>query len=1306
MSATNNIKCFTLGNSIPTPLILVKVFTAFTLLVLPYFIFSQQQILNESFNIEWHDVGAPGFSGQDSGIPFFDEAGFTGGDFPLPVFSKRIEVPGPGSVAVNVNVRNFVRPSFTVNENLRTAVSEEVVVSAVVEKERNRYFANIFFRPIFRNSGGEIQLTSEFTLSAVFSPSSDPVTTGRSTFKDHSELADGSIFKIAIDKGGIHQIDAAFIRDELGLNPAEIQVDRIRILGNRGGMLPKLVGAERVDDVEEIPSRFIGTGSTLAQGGKLLFYAEGPQNWTYNNVDDSFDKPKNIYDHYNYYFIKIGAEDRKEIPAAQTISNIEQFFDSYEFLQRYEVDRVNVMGANPGFYGGGRRWFGDNLSNIRSKDYSQEFDLDGFIPGTELEVNVEFAIRSNGASNTRLRVGQENFNRTVSAVSSITSSQSGFANLGVITGKRTVGNDLLSMFFEITSTGSISESWMDFLQIRGFKPLEYSGQPLTFRNSQSLDYNVAGFDLRNSTTQGIDVWDVTDPHSVSRMPLQIQGQSTRFGFTSSTLRQFIAFNPEGNFPQPRFIEEVPNQNLHAISSAELLIVYHPDFEQAALELADHRRSFSGLEVVAVPVNQVFNEFGGGSADPTAIRDFARMLYLRTDDFRYLLLFGDGSYDYKNLMPDLPDQNFIPVYQTAQSLNALSSYPSDDFFGLLDEDEGANLIGAIDIAVGRLPARTAAEASTLVNKIISYDTQTEFIGDWRLNLAFIADNGDNNLHLNQTRGLVATIKEDYPEYNIQKVYFDAFERVSTPGGNRFPEAKNSLNRIMNRGPLVINYLGHGGPAGWAQERVLQIPDINSWTNSQSLSLMITATCSFANYDDPAITSAGEHVVLNPNGGSFGLLTTTRLVFAFANERLNKEVLNRLFEKDENGENASIGTVMMVAKNNSRSEDTENVRKFTLLGDPSQKLAIAQYSVATTSINGRSIESTGTDTLKALQTVVIEGEIRGPLDRVVSDFNGVLDFTLFDKPATQSTLGQGSTSHQTEFKIQNNVLFKGSATVNQGRFQIEFIVPLDINYQLGFGKASYFAYSNDMRTAAGAYQNILIGGSSDDIPEDRDGPEIMLYMNDESFVYGGITDANPSLLVLLEDESGINVASNSIGRELSAWLNGDINNKIVLNDYYQAEKDNFRRGRVTYPFYNLEDGRYEINVVAWDILNNKSEAMLEFVVMSDQNAVIERMLNYPNPFMNHTEFQFEHNLPPGQLDVRISIFSLSGRLVKDIHTSVMTDGYRVTGIEWNGMDDYGDRLANGVYLYRVNVRSDHKDLNNKTAESKFERLVILR
>ena len=735
-----------------------------------------------------------------------------------------------------------------------------------------------------------------------------------------------------------------------------------------------------------------------------------------------------------------------------------------------------------------------------------------------------------------------------------------------------------------------------------------------------------------------------------------------------------------------------------------MIVYPPIFEQAAQDLASHRQTHNGYKVQLVEIGQLYNEFASGKQDPTAIRDFAKMLFDRSPNFKYLLLFGDGSFDYKNIKNLENPSGFIPVYETEESLDPINGFPSDDYFALLSDQEGDNLRGALDIAVGRIPVTTPEEAQVVVKKLINYDTNPAGLGDWRIRQAFVADDEDGGLHQRQGNDIATSVATTYDVFNVDKIFLDAYQQVTTPGGQRYPAAKEAINNDIFKGLLVINYMGHGGSSGWSQERVLQTNDILSWTNFNKLPLFVTATCSFTGYDDPNFTTAGELVLLNPNGGGIGLFTTVRAVYSSSNERLTKAVFEQLFEKVD-GEHPPIGELMRLGKN-SNSQDTTNInaRKFTLIGDPSMDLALPKYNVVTDKIDGITIEAGQIDTIRAVQKVTIEGYIEDRNGGVLSDFNGKIFPTIYDKKTIVENLGQDATSRVLPFDIQKNVLFKGTASVRNGRFQFSFVVPKDINYEFGLGKISYYA-ENGVVDAAGFYNNIIIGGTNPNAATDNEGPLVEVFMNDSTFIFGGVTDPNPTLFVQLSDENGINIAGTSIGHDLTGVLDNNTQNTLQLNDFYESKLDSYTEGTVRFPLKDLAVGTHQIKIKAWDVCNNSSEGFTEFLVSTSAEGALEQVLNYPNPFTTNTDFQFSHNLGSGQLlEVQVRIFTVSGRLVKTIDSQVISEGNRVSGINWDGRDDYGGNLARGVYLYKVSIRPTAT--SSTTTDSDFQKLVLIK
>ncbi|MDH3649849.1 MAG: type IX secretion system sortase PorU, partial [Saprospiraceae bacterium] len=498
----------------------------------------------------------------------------------------------------------------------------------------------------------------------------------------------------------------------------------------------------------------------------------------------------------------------------------------------------------------------------------------------------------------------------------------------------------------------------------------------------------------------------------------------------------------------------------------------------------------------------------------------------------------------------------------------------------------------------------------------------------------------------------------------------------------------------------------GSNGWAQERVLQHEDIDKWKNQNKLPLLITATCSFAGYDNPRKISAGEFSLTNPQGGSIALFTTVRAVYANSNERLTASVFDHLF-RPVNGRVPPIGQILINSKN-SNSADTlgSNARKFTLLGDPAMHLAIPQYNIETLTINGKDVGAAASDTLKALSKVTVTGEIVDNSGQLASTFNGKIYPTIYDKTLTLKTLAQDQGSFERSFGLQKSVIFKGLASVNGGRFSFTFVIPKDINYVFGQGKISYYAEDGSPVDAKGQYSEIVVGGTNDEGLDDSDGPDIDLFLDDDQFVFGGITDKNPVLLIHLTDENGINVIGNSIGHDLTGILDKDIQNTLIFNDFYEAAQDDHTSGVVTYPLNNLALGSHTIEVKAWDIANNSSTMFTEFVVVDEAAAALQHVLNYPNPFSTSTCFQFEHAFPNQDLDIRVDIFTVSGRLINTIRKSIKSSTTLSRDLKWDGRDQFGDPLANGIYIYRLKVRTSDGSGRQFSNESELQKLVILR
>jgi hypothetical protein len=724
----------------------------------------------------------------------------------------------------------------------------------------------------------------------------------------------------------------------------------------------------------------------------------------------------------------------------------------------------------------------------------------------------------------------------------------------------------------------------------------------------------------------------------------------------------------------------------------MIIITHPLFRKYAEKLAAIHLQNSGLICLVVTPEQVYNEFSGGIPDIVALRNFVRMKYQEQKGtsmpMKYLLLFGDGSYENKTPPPHNP--NFIPTYQSQNSNVVVSSFTSDDFYGLLEDGEG-EAEGSEDIGIGRLPVADTIQAGILISKIRKYLDPAN-MGDWRNIICLTADDEDGNAHMYDAEGLEAVLKQKVPEYNIEKIYLDAFRQTTSVDGQTYPDAARAITERINSGCLIFNYTGHGNQIGLAHERVIKVEDINSWRNEGRLPLFITATCEFSRFDDVEINfatremtgkaSAGELVLLNREGGAIALMSTTRVVFSAPNFFLNRNIFNCAFDRDSLGNTMRLGDIIRVAKNN--SGNGANKRNFSLLGDPALSLAYPRYGkVMTDSVNNMPVAG-GADSLKALSVITITGHIEAPDGTLLNSFNGEVSPLVYDKENKIRTLANDG-GPVMEFQMRNNILFSGKTMAREGRFRFSFIVPRDINYSFGNGKISYYAHdeSEDMN---GSCTEIIIGGFASTTLSDLTGPEIRLFLNDTLFRDGGMTDHEPVLLAIIEDNGGINTTGSGIGHDLTGFLDNDRNRSFVLNNYYVNDFDNYRKGSITYNLSELDEGSHSFTLKAWDNFNNSSEETIRFLVESDGRFILKNLFNYPNPFPGETSITGELNRPDALMAVNISIFSLNGKLIKVIRTIVPSTGFTLPPIIWDGNDDGGSRVASGMYPYVVTITTD--------------------
>jgi hypothetical protein len=1237
----------------------------------------------------------------------FDVGHYPEGAGTLPRYSERL--PWGGSIngqAPLVTLSSLVFEAIpedkdqTLPEEIKTLTGEITVTSDLLI-ERKQSFVRYSFVPFRKNpSTGVLERLVSFRPIVRSTASETPPTTRNLKSRSYaasSVLATGTWYKISIKQTGIHKLTYSDLR-AIGIqNP-----DHVRIYGNGGTQLAYDSSEDRYDDLLESPLYINkGNNNTWDQGDYLLFYATGPVSWKYEESQTRFVHQIHQFSDVAYYFVTEDLGPGQQIELASNPGTTPQVdITSYDAYDYREIDSINLIKS-------GRQWCWTHFEVLLRHGYS--FHFPNRIPTEPVKITSALWARSSRSSPDSkfyLNQGESRFATVELPGVNTNNYEALFASTALTHSEFTPPGDQFTVLIQFVPSNPAAKGWLDYLTLNTRCQLAYNGDQLLFRDSRSTRPSRTGrFRISNTNPECL-VWDVTTPTEIRQQRTTYQSNSTEFIASVSQIREYVLFDPNSEtLPIPHYSGEgvglIPNQNLHAMPTPDMIILVQPGLADYARELSQIHQDMEGINSVLVTPEEVYNEFSSGIRDITAIRDFLKMFYDRTDGtasrLRYFLFFGDGSFDNKNTSADFA--NLLPTYQSHESLFPTTSYVTDDYFGLLDTGEQIQS-GLLDIGIGRLPVSNSSEASIVINKIRNYYAQSA-MGDWRNMICMIGDDEDNNSHMRDADALARLITSKHPSFNLEKIYLDAFQQYILPAGARYPDVNRAIGNRMKKGALIMNYLGHGSERGLAHEEILTISDIKNWDNSVRLPLFMTATCEFSRFDDVEI-SAGEWVLLNPKGGGIGLFSTTRLVYSAPNYYLNREFYNYVFGRDTQGEKYGLGDIMRLTKNAIGEEI--NKLSFTLLGDPALRLSYPDYRVEMTDINGKSLE-VFSDTLKALSAATVQGHITDLQGNKLIDFNGQVVPTIYDKEMTMNNLANDG-GPVMEFQVQNSILFKGKASVTNGEFTFSFIVPKDMAYQVGSGKFSFYA-SDDQRDASGVNQTVLFGESSGEEINDRQGPELDIFMNDSSFVSGGITNEDPILLIRVKDESGINTTGNGIGHDITAILNGNQQNALVLNDYYESDLDDYRSGTIRYPLSQLEPGDHTIKVKVWDIVNNSSEAELSFSVVSSEEVVIEHVLNYPNPFTTHTDFYFEHNQGHQDMEVLLQVYTISGKLVKSFEyiqanqTQVGAGSYRVGPISWDGLDDFGDPIGRGTYFYRVRIRT----ADGKSKEA-FQKLVILK
>lgn len=1101
----------------------------------------------------------------------------------------------------------------------------------------------------------------------------------------NSVLASGDWYKVKITQNGVYKLDKAFL-SSIGLNTASLNPRNLAVYSNIGGALPQANNNKRAHDLMELPLQVVGEDDGVFNNGDYaLFYAQGPHQLEYTAGE--FVQKRNIYADENYCYITVKNTKGKRVETAPIVAKSQNIINTYNEVVWHEKDLNKIIIS-------GREWEGESFEKTKSHRFS--FSTPGIIDSAVFSFSGTH--QSRGVS-TSFSVNANGQRINLSLPGTATGS---YGTMGRSNTTKTILNKASNYNITVTHNNNgngDAKAYINFLRLNYEASLKLLKNQVFFRNLKEPQYDSATFEIDESNSN-YQIWNINDLEFTTQIPLTAENGKLYFTSVNRTLNQYILFNPNSS-PIPNYVGRVTNQNLHGMATPSLLIVTHPDFVAQANELKAFKESYSNISTLVVTTTKIYEEFSAGKQDISAIRDFAKMLYDRgvgNNKLKNILLFGDASYDYKNIVSN--NTNQVPSYQAIESYDNINSYTSDDFYGFLELNEGAwteNSSGnhTLDIGVGRFPVNSPEEAQNIVNKIKKYVSNTSTLGPWRNRICFVADDGDKgdyNLHMGHANGLADNyVKTNFPYINIKKLYLDNFEQVSGSSGQISPAASNELYSTLDKGVLIMNYSGHGGEIGWTQEQIFSIGDIDKLNNSNNLPLLVTATCEFGRFDDPNRQSAAEKVLTTKEVGAIALVTTTRPVYASSNLKLSKAMYDSIFVRDSGGNFPTLGEIMRRTKNNSFS--FTNNRNFTLLGDPSLTLAFPRQEIIIDSLVNDNQKS---DTISALSNVRINGHINDLNNNLDNGFNGTLALTIYDKQSKVTTLGdyQGVTY---TYKDRNQILFNGVASVEDGKFSIELILPKDIAYNYGDGKVSLYAqHSSENKDAIGVMTNLTVGGSSKIIKEDNKPPSIQLFMDDYSFTNGGKTNNNSLFIANLTDDNGINLSTNGIGHETTLTIDGNSNSQIVLNEYYTSKKDNYKEGVVTYQLRNLSDGKHTAELKTWDTHNNSSTKTIVFYVGDEPEFSF-----HPNPFKTSTALVIDHNRAGEDLDVKVEVMNSLGNKVYTQDHVVIGSNTQIKEINWDGSNNFGQKLSEGIYFVSISIRyhSDNAEYN------KVGRVVIV-
>jgi hypothetical protein len=1104
---------------------------------------------------------------------------------------------------------------------------------------------------------------------------------GQQQYAEHSLLAEGQWYKIPVANSGIYKLTAREVPALKGAGCADIAV-----YGDAGGMLSSNNTLVYTDDMVPAAIEVVDANGNgvFEEEDYVLFYGEGAHVWQFNTSSQMFEYRVHAYANNNYYYLTLGPSGNAAPGNALRITHEAEVepgpypltIASHTGVTVVHEDRTNVNA-------GGRVWVDNKLTSSYTQR-SCTFDF----PTTDGTVLAHYGFAHVSSKAATLTVGSSaggSQSHHLYSGEDYQTPYSTFVHQG----------ESFTLTFTYEPQESGASGYFDYVELNGTQALRYTGGQCFFRNRQLTQegaYCPLVLTIGNTQPTALKVWDVTTPSCPVAKHIASEGSGQHY-FTAQTdnARTFVAFT-DADAVAPTGITPIDNQDIHGAAVPDYVIVAHADYVAQANELAELHREQDGMGVLVVTQDQVFNEFSSGRPDPIAIRRMLRCLRSKSGDGtqpRYLLLFGKGTYDNRDIMG--AHQTTVVTYQSAASFGDESNiYPSDDIYGHLDDLAVGDFEREMSVGIGRLPAKNAAEARHMVDKIRRYMTRSDMDnsdirGDWRNYVALLADDADpscpyDSVFTSDSEITARSIKALYPHFNIDRIYADAFIQQSGADGSYYPDVNNALRQRMNYGCLLLNYIGHGSSSYIGTERYMEFSDIEKYTNTDQLTFFVTSTCSFGRYDHLQDICGAEAFLLAEAAG-IGIVAASRPIHH--TQRFNTSLCIHALNPDN-----SIGDAVRLAKNGFASSHS-----IALLGDPALHLSIPHNEVRVTYINQRPVDPSVTDSAKVLSRVTVEGDIVAPDGSTLTDFNGTIYPIVFDREVKCRTLANDNDSTEVDFVQQKNILYKGRDIVSNGHFSYSFIIPRDVAYSYDYAKLSHYATDGE-DNATGQYGNIMFGGFNDELSITEFLPTVELFINDTNFRNGGITNETPTLYARLSDSIGINAAGCGLGHDITAIIDGNPYSTVTLNDFYEPDIDDSRKGEVRYTLGKLDEGMHTLTVKCWNIFNYSGSATVSFRVANDRTAQIGMVAAAPNPAHDRTTIRIEHNMSDQIASASITIYDIRGR---QLHHADLThtDGSYVLAYPWDFTTADGATLPKGIYIVRCTITTaDGQTLSQNT------------